>query len=82
MTKAKEPQEAAVPLPPASIDFNKLNDQLRAGKSGEDALMAAIHPDDVEYAMPKPVEEAVNGSSDAEGAPAVAQQASAKSDAS
>jgi len=60
--------EAAVPLPPASIDFNKLNDDLRAGKTGEEALSNAIHPDDRDYALPKPSEEAVNGSDDGDAA--------------
>lgn len=34
-------------LPPASIDFNALDAACRAGKSPEDALAAALIPDDV-----------------------------------
>jgi hypothetical protein len=36
---------AAASTPPASIDFNKLNDALAAGHSPEDAVAAAIFPE-------------------------------------
>jgi hypothetical protein len=82
-TKSKDEADgAAVPLPPASIDFNKLNDALRAGKSGDEAIDKAIHPDDREYALPKPVEEAVNGSDEDEGMAAAPATASKPASAS
>lgn len=38
MTKA---QEEPVILPPGPVDFDKLQEALRAGKSGDDAVKAA-----------------------------------------
>lgn len=67
MTTKSKVDAAAVPLPPQSIDFNKLNDALARGKPGEEALEAALNPFTSEKAMnPPPLEDAVNGAAGVE----------------
>jgi hypothetical protein len=57
MTTKSKVDGAAVPLPPQSIDLNKLSETLAKGKPGDEALEGALNPYTSEKAVNGPLKD-------------------------